>query len=194
MNTTNLFAEIMVIGIHFICWIGFFYAAAMGYDSISIDRIFSINFAVPVLALSYILGILMDRFSDLVFRKYENVIRESLKMADSPSAAFIDMRFYILAKSPNLYMQLEYSRSRMRVARASFVNFIFTTISVIIFIQVAPDFNSWQEAKKLSWCLVLFSSGAAFSFLSFYSYKALLNTYYNSSIRAYLIINSKDRD
>jgi hypothetical protein len=44
------------------------------------------------------------------------------------------MRFYILSKSSDVYEQLEYTRSRLRIARASILNFAFTTVAAALFI------------------------------------------------------------
>ena len=67
MNTTNIFVELVVIGFHTLIGIGIIVLALVGYRNIETEKLLTINLALPVLAIAYIFGILIDRVSDRIF-------------------------------------------------------------------------------------------------------------------------------
>ena len=119
MNTTNIFVELVVVGFHTLIWIGVLILAFVpGYRNLDLEKVLTVNLALPILAMAYILGILVDRITDSLFFAHDLKMRQiEHKQADLPS--FLSMRYYILYKSNDIYAQLEYSRSRLRIARAS---------------------------------------------------------------------------
>ena len=115
MNTTNIFVELVVIGFHALIGITIIVLGLVGYRNVGVEKFLTINLALPALALAYILGILIDRISDRMFIAQDYKMRPADSKEKLPS--FLTMRFYILHKSNDIYAQLEYIRSRMRIAR-----------------------------------------------------------------------------
>jgi hypothetical protein len=62
MSTTNLFVELLVIGVGCAGWLTLLAVAALGYASTLVMCLLSTPAAaVPALALIYLLGIVLDR-------------------------------------------------------------------------------------------------------------------------------------
>ena len=188
MNTTNIFVELVVVGFHTLMWIGLIVLALVGYRNLDIEKLLTVNLALPILAMAYILGILIDRVSDFVFLPQDAKIRPVDKQADLPS--FLTMRYYVLHKSSDIYAQLEYTRSRLRIARASVFNFALTTIAAMLFV--------WFQLGKFSptsnpivACAITFIIGAILTFASYQSWVGLVKSYSISTIRAYTLLRDE---
>jgi hypothetical protein len=97
MNTTSIFVELLVIGFHTLTWIGLLIITIIGYKSIDLEKLLSINLALPILAMTYVLGVAIDRLSDMVFLPCDHRLRDKEKLKAFPE--FLIMRFYILGKS-----------------------------------------------------------------------------------------------
>ncbi len=98
MNTTNIFVELVVVGFHALIWIGIIILALLGYRNIDVEKLLTINLALPILALAYILGILVDRISDSIFLFQDSKMKPVDKQENLPSS-FLIMHYYILYKS-----------------------------------------------------------------------------------------------
>ncbi len=78
MQTTQLYVELIIIGLETSIWMCVFFINIMGKQIL--NMIFNIlnNFASSLLMIGviYIIGLIMDRFSDLLYQK----IKKRLKM------------------------------------------------------------------------------------------------------------------
>jgi len=189
MNTTNIFVELVVVGFHTLLWIGLVILALVGYQNLDLEKLLTINLAVPILAMAYILGILIDRLSDFVFISQDLKMRPAKEKADLPS--FLTMRYYILHKSSDIYAQLEYTRSRLRIARASVFNFAFTTIAVLLFIWLQLG-KSFLVSSLIVACIVALAIGAILIFASYQAWSGLIKSYSISTVKAYLLLRDED--
>jgi hypothetical protein len=70
MGTTNLFVELVVIGIGAAIWIVEIILACFGYEWIDAKYFQSTLATVVSVALVYILGIVLDRIADGLFEGY----------------------------------------------------------------------------------------------------------------------------
>jgi hypothetical protein len=64
MSTTNLFVELVVIGVAAVAWTCLLILTGFGHEWVPVDKLFSASTIVHLLALVYLLGIMSDRFSD----------------------------------------------------------------------------------------------------------------------------------
>lgn len=189
MNTTNIFVELVVIGFHTLIGIAIIVLGMTGYQNIDVEKLLTINLALPGLALAYILGILIDRISDSMFIAQDYKMRPVGSEKDLPS--FLTMRFYILHKSNDVYAQLEYIRSRMRIARASVFNFVLTTIALLIFVWL-------QFGRTLATPNMVFASaiiiviGAVLTYVSYQAWMGLVQSYSISTTRAYTVLHDEE--
>jgi hypothetical protein len=132
MSTSNLFVELIVIGVGAFIWILLFTLSLFGVDWIPVEQIFSYVAAIPILAIIYVLGIISDRVADAVF--------EWLWSDDLRGAFFTDRKEYynsrriILTRSQRLSDLLEYGRSRLRICRGWTFNSILILISYNTFL------------------------------------------------------------
>ena len=69
MSTTNLFVELIVIGIGAAIWVVLAALAVFGYSWVPLDQVFSTFAAAPFLGVVYVLGIILDRVADAVFER-----------------------------------------------------------------------------------------------------------------------------
>lgn len=129
MKTTELFAELLVIGA------GSFSACLLALATIHPDIVSIVDSGTPLsvitaLALLYLLGILTDRFADGVFDRLSNRRRGS-------SAAEVDAwkieRDKVFENQPFWSARSIYAKSRIRVVRGWALNSIFLAISSAVF-------------------------------------------------------------
>jgi hypothetical protein len=192
MNTTNIFVELVVVGFHTLIWIGLLALAFLGFQDLDLEKLFTINLALPILALTYILGILMDRTADMLLDEQDARLRGRFDLSGLPS--FLEMRFYVLSKSSDVYAQLEYARSRLRIARASIFNFACTTVAVLLLVWL--QFGKALGDYRLLACIATAIVGALLTWISYQAWEALSRTYTANTIRAFTVLRDeaeKDR-
>jgi hypothetical protein len=190
MNTTNIFVELVVVGFHTLIWIALIILALIGYKDVNVEKLLSVNLALPILAMAYILGILVDRVADFIFIKQDAKMRPVDEDTNLPKS-FLKMRYYILNKSSDIYAQLEYTRSRLRIARASVFNFALTTIAALLFIWFQAD-KFLSTRNVIIACFVAFLIGAILTYASYQSWIGLIKSYSISTIRAYELLRDED--
>jgi len=139
MNTTNLFVELVVIGIGVFAWVGLLVIAAFGYNEFALSDISYIIAALPTLALVYVLGIVWDRFADFVFKSlWDNVLKSEQY---SSVSNYYDDRRIILTHSPALSELLEYGRSRLRICRGWALNALAISLSLSLYLVLDTEIN-----------------------------------------------------
>lgn len=132
MSTTNLFVELVVIGLGVAGWVAMLVIAAFGSSWIAMIETHWVIVALPALAVVYVCGIVWDRFADSVFDKLWAVDLRAEYYVDI--GAYYNARRTILTKSDSLSDLLEYGRSRLRICRGWALNAIAITISLNILI------------------------------------------------------------
>jgi len=179
MNTTLLFVELLVTGLQSSVWVFILLITVYGYgwlQSLDFQKISDWDTLLTVffLSFSYTLGIIMDRAADMVFSKWNKSIGK--KIIPSSNRPLSAMRFELGKENEYLNNQFEYTRSRMRIARASSVNFGLITILALIFIvvQIHPS----TEAQKWAYIFITLIVGGLLTGLSVYAWRELTITYY----------------
>ena len=161
MSTTNLFVELLVIGVGALIWIVLLILAVFGYHWIPDDLLKSPVMAVPALAIVYVLGILSDRLADTCFEKiWNDDLRDEFFKHKKD---YYDARRLILTKSERLSELLEYGRSRLRICRGWVFNTVLIIVCFNLFVWVRVSEPSILNLLFINVFLVLFLSSAWFS-------------------------------
>ena len=174
MNTTNLFVELIVIGLGAAMWITLMILTVFGYEWIPAYDFLSIITAIPVLAIVYVLGIVSDRMIDKLFDCFWGTT--FCKRHFGTVMEYHHARRNVLTSSDRLANLIGYSRSRLRICRGWAVHSILIAVTVPFFAWSALP-NDHELAIKIS----IFCSGT-FIFLGVTSWNAwrmLSETQYN---------------
>jgi len=147
MATTTLFVEIIIIGAQGAIWLFIIFSSFMdlpnSFDLLGVD--FAV-LAIPIIALLYTLGIIIDRVSDNIgFKALEYTIRDRVmhKIAGEYSKNVIKenihiswtpIRRFILSTPQQEGLLFDYYRHRIRIMRSSALNFLLTAIGLLIFL------------------------------------------------------------
>ena len=131
MSTTSLFVEILIIGLQALVWVGLLICAKWNFSTIveilEDYKEFSALFTTFLLSIAYVLGIFIDRLADnfyKIFRYSGRTNNLDLKVGE--------MRLHIMHNSEGIAKFLEYQRHRLRIARATVLNLLITSIAGII--------------------------------------------------------------
>jgi hypothetical protein len=177
MSTTLLFVELLIIGTQTSIWLFILILTAFGFQWISnivsvstsaFDSIVTVIF----LTLIYILGILFDRFADYVFARWDKKIANAV-FTIKHSPPFL-IRFRIAKENEYLDRQFEYTRSRLRISRASAINFLLITILSILLICTRLS----HLANKYLYVIFIGGVGIALTGWSLFAWKKLLTGFY----------------
>jgi len=166
METTKLYVELLVIGLESFTGVSLTAASIIGIENIKKIVPCSENVLAifPLLGTLYIFGIIFDRLADLIFQPIENYfrIKSGLKINS----------IMLLSFDENQFDFITYSRSRMRILRATIINSIFIMISSVFFISL----NITENKVELLLFIIVFCLFA--SIISFISFIRLIkNTY-----------------
>jgi hypothetical protein len=132
MSTTDLFVELIIIGIGAAIWLVLLILSLFGYNWVPLGVATSLVALVPALAVVYVLGIVVDRVADALFEK---VWKPALyrKVYDDKQAYFHD-RHLIYIHAERLSNLLEYGRSRLRICRGWTLNAFLILITSNLFV------------------------------------------------------------
>ena len=172
MSTTELFVEILVIGVGAGIWLTVLVLSLFGRSIASLDQLVSIPALLPIIAIIYVLGILTDRVSDILFdRLFVAAIRR--KHYSEVKQEFDDRRT-ILVYSERLSQLLEYGRSKLRIVRGWALNFLLLLISLNLFLATQIMDNPLRTRISFFGNTLLL----LLSFLCWYAWRSLIDTEY----------------
>lgn len=154
MNTTNLFVELIVIGVGTSTWL---MVLCMGIFIPNwytwINRIPSVILLIPVLSVVYLLGILTDRLADFLFEHtWGNRVRKKVFPSKDD---YYRCRQIILTKSDSLSELIEYGRSRMRICRGWTLNLICLIVAGNYYIWVKNSPSIDRNATMFTISIIL---------------------------------------
>jgi hypothetical protein len=165
MGTTELFVELIVIGIGAVIWIVLGTFSIFGYTWIPNDELFSVSTLIPFLSLVYIVGIVTDRIADVLFEAIW--VPKLQKKYYSSSALARDDRRLIYSSNEFLANLIEYGRSRLRICRGWAFNGVLIMIAANFFIATQVSGRDLQN-KLFIWVNLLVGFVAYFSWYSWY--------------------------
>jgi hypothetical protein len=188
MSTTNVFAELLIIGIETLAWIALLIFSLWGHGWIDFAIFNNLVIAIPLAAAAYVLGIMMDRVSDGLLARADHAIRRKV-LGERAAKSFSQLRSYVLAKSAYLSADLDYLRSRLRIMRSSAINFGFLALTGAAFIltrvEVAAAIKYWAAATA-------FFAGMFLASLSYYAWSISSLTYYLRLQTAFALLPDDD--
>ncbi len=141
---------------------------------------------ILILALSYSLGILVDRVSDTLFSPLDHKLRR--KVLPEKDAPVREMRLYLISIDDGTSRMLEYMRSRLRTARATAVNFVLIFVGFMVY-RIAHQF-AVLDTVTLFALLIMVAAVAA----SFFAWQRITKAYYLRLAQAYHIVVSHSID
>jgi len=143
MATTQLFIELLIIGIGVATWLACLVAAILGYAPkdalLTLDR----PFLAAFLGIAYVLGIIVDRAAYSLFKPIERQRRDEV-FGQNQKPAVDDRERLILVRSSPLRDQIIYNRSRLRICRSWILNFFLIAASAGIW---AIQQRAWSIAS-----------------------------------------------
>lgn len=172
MSTTNLFVELVVIGVGAAIWVTLLVLSLFGWTWIPVDKVFSTEALVPLIAVIYLLGIVTDRIGDAVV---ERLFVRSMRSKFFPQVEdYHRARLVILSRSERLAQMLEYGRSRLRICRGWAFNSLLIVIFTNSFVwaRLADEAFAWSLSLFATLGFLLLAAG------SWYSWRKLAQTEY----------------
>jgi hypothetical protein len=172
MSTTNLFVELIVIGVGAAAWLVLLVLSVFGWRWLPALNLPAMLELIPTLSMIYLLGILTDRVADVLFeRRWVGRLRRDF----FPTAAdYHRARVVILTESERLAELLEYGRSRLRICRGWAINAALIVVALNGFVWSQLNGHALQSRIALVGSL-LFAGIAA---LSFFAWRAIVLTEY----------------
>jgi len=176
MNTTLLFVEIFIAGVQGLIWVVLLTLTLTGYQwviNLKFQEIGNWSFLISALIFSfaYSLGIIIDRTVNTLYHRWDKKIGSQYFPAQAKSLSVV--RFQL--ENEYLNKQLEYVRTRLRIARASSLNYLLITIFSITLIS-SLDFLTWVQ--KWRYCIVTAVIGALLILMFVASWASLTRTNY----------------
>jgi hypothetical protein len=195
MSTTQLVAELLVIGVGACVWVALFVAAAFGYrveyDAAAIEPALLV---VLLGGIAYVLGIAVDRLAYALFRRIEEKVERQVARSRTGAATpglgaeladAKQMEYYVLTRSEVLGGKIQYNRSRLRICRAWVVNAFATSVGFVV----------WSlRAGSLSFGSSLVIAGAIITLclLVLWATLALLRDHHTNVMESYLFLKGSD--
>lgn len=168
METTQLYIELIIIGLEGFIWMCAFLADILGNKATSVLANILDNFSSSLLLIGilYVIGVLVDRLADIIFQKKEDDIRINSGLHAKSSI--------IVWKKYNAEKYAEYSRTRVRILRASILNLPMISISFILYVIKYLD-------KSYMLVIYIIILGVLFTYISWKSYNLSLIRYYDKA-------------
>lgn len=149
MATTQLFVELLIIGIGAGIWFVLLLAAILGYRFDGGIPKMDTLLLVVLGGTAYVLGITVDRLARGLFKGVERLLAKN-RLSD-PELTETRER-YILVNSEPLARQIQYNRSRLRICRSWTLNILLTLLTFLVW-------NLRVGAVQLAPCLAVIAVG-----------------------------------
>ncbi|MCA9261361.1 MAG: hypothetical protein KDA61_19230 [Planctomycetales bacterium] len=120
MTTTNLFVELVVIGVGAAGWVAMTIGGLVGVEGVDPRWLESYPVLVALLAVVYVLGIISDRIADVVFASLFTASLRKRHFVDK--ADFQRARRAVLQQLPVVAEAQHYGRTRLRICRGWAIN------------------------------------------------------------------------
>jgi hypothetical protein len=188
MTSVIVFAEIFIIGFQVSVW--FFLVLFLVYDVSWVGELLKAPasgweplIVVLLVSFFYALGVVFDRLADLVFDKWDRNLR---KRVTPESMYTTQMKAELGDSYTHFENQFDYAKSRLRIARASSINFALYT--VLVPTVILTRLGSLSSAEKWSFAILASVIGSAITAGAVLSWRKLCSTYLglvHTAYRAY---------
>jgi hypothetical protein len=210
MNTTTLFVELLIIGFQTCFWLSFLISLAIEDHHfnwlVQLANDFgnqSLLVAVAVFGIAYTLGVAVDKVAhflvDLKLLEYfkgrfESFRRwleanEDLEQDSNPRMMYAQ----IMSNTADMTGDVLYARSKVRILRASILNFLLITLTAAAFLAVNDVRVPWLNDVRISWLVLVAGLLSTLLFALTYLFTIHL---YNLRLRRfkYYLQGQKDAD
>lgn len=189
MNTTLIFAELLIIGLEVGIWLVFLLLSLFGIDGFDefLSGIKDLEWIILTIAIPflYVLGIIFDRIVDHLFKTTERKM-ESEILKDYP-VTVLEMRFSFGNANDSLNQQLDYARTRMRIARASSVNFLLISVCASLFLISRIVNVQWESV------LLVLVTGLLLAYAAFVAWRFLVRGHLELAKAMYEYLNPQNK-
>lgn len=180
MSTTNLFVELLVVGVGAFFWVLLIVLGISVEPFESIEELIKVELFIPLLSIIYVLGIVIDRVADSIFDKLWGIkIRNSI-FPDRNE--YYRARSIIFSSSESISELLEYNRSRLRICRGWSLNSVMIIVSLNIYALLVPS-SCYKQTILGSIMFLLLAIG------SWYAWRNILKKEYGKTKYQAALIN-----
>jgi hypothetical protein len=172
MSTTALFVELLVCGTQVAIWILLLVMSMLDLSDLTVLSK-PVSTAVGAIAVVgvYSLGVVFDRVWDSCLRRVDKHIRRQHFMDQRELAA---ARKAVFSSGTGLSPYVDYIRTRMRIARATFCNSFLITCAALWLIESKTG-EVWTRSYSLT-----FIAGVLLTSVAFFAFKTLDKSYYKT--------------
>jgi hypothetical protein len=166
MSTTALFVELLIVGLQSMVWIITAIGAFWGFNWLTDDSLVKSSSIIALglvvlLAVSYSVGIAVDRIADDLLTCPNNWIKKNVARARAKKKIekgqnveeWSVKHYYVLHKSPGMGHVTEYIRSRMRILRGLVINIPLTTVAACL--GLTRQYNGTDKVSYLALIIVI---------------------------------------
>lgn len=187
MNTTNLFVELIIIGLGTLACILSVPVIFLGYEWLITDYLSSPLLLAIATGFSYVLGISMDRLADAVYKKWDKGLRS--QYFEGSKKYHETQTFVYIHANEKISSLFEYGRSRIRIMRSWAVIFFF--LGITLSLALINNSNAKLGNNKFIISLIIFLLFEALAVLSFFSWSKLSRNNYERLNETYEILVSR---
>jgi len=145
MSTTDLFVELIVVGLGAFSWLALLLLAVLGVDMALLRAILAEPAAaLPALVLIYLLGIVTDRAADRLFNLQWGE-KKQRSLYPGGTEQFHQDKTLVLGQSDRFAQMYEYSRSRQRICRGWALNGALLLVAAFLLL-----FTRFSQLPNLS--------------------------------------------
>lgn len=165
MKTTQLFADLFIIGTQVVIWLSLLVASiferdlAFLFNRLYEGNTFKIFISTVIILACYVLGILFDEAWEQLLYKVSGWFKKGKAQEQKKVKQEIDEDWskeaYVFARSASGTMQLNYMRGRYRIVRGSMFNMGLIILSSILYIWRVPEVGL-REGLTVSITIVIF--------------------------------------
>lgn len=163
MSTTNLFVELLVVGVGAFAWVVLLILGFADKDIEVVFKLADVAWFVPLVSIVYVLGIVADRVADGIFEKFwGNTIHNQIF---SDRNSYYKARSMIFSSSQAIAELLEYNRSRLRICRGWGLNSVMLIVAVNLYaiLRSAPYAEQFVMVLTGSVLFFMIACGSWFS-------------------------------
>ncbi len=186
MSTTQIFVELLIIGLGGIIWLSIFISGIFKGPVENFVHFPDAVYALLIVCVAYVMGIIIDRIAYGIFNSLEK--RNGKRILKDYSDLTVEkMLYYISTNSEELKNKIFYNRSRLRICRSWIINFCLIAIS-ITFLNVRKHALSFIHFILLLTILVILI------FLTFYVWNELSKDHLKSVKQSYEFLKAEKGD
>lgn len=156
MKTTTLFAELIVVGTGAAIFLLLLCYAVFGVpcwfvDFFNLSTAKSVTFLVPILSFIYMLGIVINNLSHLIFKVFENRLQQKM-LGETDRYKRLRNQIYTSPGHKEMVDDFEFRRTKVRICRGWFLNSLLISILLVI---IALN-NSGFSKVIIFWTVIFF--------------------------------------